>query len=1317
MANDNSYKSLNDNDDVVRQGYLRKKKNNKRRYFVLRTFTEHGSGRLECYHSVKKFSDGHSPEKTIFFADIFSFAENNSGNPGFILLLKDDKFELLAEFHEDRDNWLEALNRVKSQGMLQQKLPRYEFIWKINIRDQGIVRGTGLVGDHRLAKYGSSISILSKNTDDVLEQFLLTNIRQSGQAESFLLLEIGRSHPLGPGELWIEAKNKTTAQDIHTILFGHSSFIRPKSYMNIGESMSRPASKTMTNRRTSDGAEKTKPGKRSFFPFLRSKLKETEAYAQKSFHPNAKRSTSAGNIHKVGTSRNGDLFSNVSPERPYEQHTLPRDTRKDSVTSKKSRRISLFGGKKQQQRQKSVSVQDLHSIDTRGSATDLTPVSSILKQNYDYCLSRSAHDLNAIGAGGTSRTCSNSSRIANIKKLSQLKASSETYMANVSETSPEVQSKYKQFVTNGRPVSIANNSSDADSTPFLRRKKWKSLDGYLKDSLAESSEECSSIGSVEDESLIKNDCADSIESQLIVDEGYMRMNFDNAEEITEQPPLDRNSIYELYKPDSSSLKDEYSTEEYMEMTPVNGSDFQQMLYANNNSPKVSSKQQNKTETIEATMELSPESSVELNENVHGDLILTGGGSEPGNSPQRVRCNRQISDPSFTKVNYQRMTSRHSDDGNSGKINLPPPATPEKRTVNKLRGFRKQMTWRSNKSPASPKKRFSEATSHFYVDTFPERASERSGSQLDDKQCDLGSRGGHGVFKVPDEPSNDKQLEQKDEENNGNSSPCRDYDDLRANEPENVRPNSLPLDGESDWVRTREGETNICSQLSNIYATTGGDDSDRNPQSVRENSAKEEEQSDSPSRRKQQHIYSRCEGSFYTEVTLKEKKHVDMPMPNEKGNQKSSSGERIGRKISSKIASSPTSESSKGYENISLRNGVITTPLNEVEGRPYVNLGFHQPTTTVRAKKGSSAHKRSSGDDAAMRQLMALQSGGRTSSVQPKSTAGDSSPNDNEDRFIAGGEEHEEAMYVNVSRDRKSDSSGQRNVATAITSPSYPDADTGMYENLSSHVNRYAVKSNDVNDTLELDVNANTSRHIENYDMKQKVRQSPTAKQKSQANEIYSNIMGDHPPTRDTELLSNEFSRAKISAKHDAKPIPAPRPKKNARRIVAGSNDTQPSNIPSKQSHSGVGSPQKQHADVGGFSYENVGRYRDNFDAVQECPIPPTEGIARSYENLADDFSSRRHPKKPVDHSPKSVRIVQQGKNHVDTSLTYADIGLSRKPDSPVLNKKSPNSDQENSPRAKHSQYTEVDFKKSQGICEAVRGRRAESTDTAEYESI
>ena len=41
---------------------------------------------------------------------------------------------------------------------------------------------------------------------------------------------------------------------------------------------SRTSSHSMTNRRKSDGADKAKPGKRSFLPFLRSKLKDTDAY-------------------------------------------------------------------------------------------------------------------------------------------------------------------------------------------------------------------------------------------------------------------------------------------------------------------------------------------------------------------------------------------------------------------------------------------------------------------------------------------------------------------------------------------------------------------------------------------------------------------------------------------------------------------------------------------------------------------------------------------------------------------------------------------------------------------------------------------------------------------------------------------------------------------------------------------------------------------------------------------------------------------------------------------------------------------------------
>jgi hypothetical protein len=51
---------------VVKQGYLKKLKTMKKKYFVLRSETAQSSARLEYYDSEKKFKANTPPKKVLF---------------------------------------------------------------------------------------------------------------------------------------------------------------------------------------------------------------------------------------------------------------------------------------------------------------------------------------------------------------------------------------------------------------------------------------------------------------------------------------------------------------------------------------------------------------------------------------------------------------------------------------------------------------------------------------------------------------------------------------------------------------------------------------------------------------------------------------------------------------------------------------------------------------------------------------------------------------------------------------------------------------------------------------------------------------------------------------------------------------------------------------------------------------------------------------------------------------------------------------------------------------------------------------------------
>ena len=93
-------------------------------------------------------------------------------------------------------------------------------IWPVVIKDKGIAPMQNLVGSFHLAKVNRCLRILKENSKEVVQEFLLANIKRSGYSGSVLLLEIGRSHPLGPGDIWFEVADSAIAEKMHHIIFG-----------------------------------------------------------------------------------------------------------------------------------------------------------------------------------------------------------------------------------------------------------------------------------------------------------------------------------------------------------------------------------------------------------------------------------------------------------------------------------------------------------------------------------------------------------------------------------------------------------------------------------------------------------------------------------------------------------------------------------------------------------------------------------------------------------------------------------------------------------------------------------------------------------------------------------------------------------------------------------------------------------------------------------------------------------------------------------------------------------------------------------------
>ena len=168
----------------------------------------------------------------------------------------------------------------------------------------------------------------------------------------------------------------------------------------------------------------------------------------------SKRSHSAADIRKLGVNSNDDSYAKLllAHQQSSPASNSTTDVRRDLTAKRKekSKRKSLFRSKKQEL---SKSVQDLHTIyaDTGGRLPRENRV-SVLKTQYEMSVSLSAQNIASFGQDSPASSPS-SSRLANIKKLSQMNAkSSLTSSSSTSNIPGEIN---RRKMANGRPVTMA----------------------------------------------------------------------------------------------------------------------------------------------------------------------------------------------------------------------------------------------------------------------------------------------------------------------------------------------------------------------------------------------------------------------------------------------------------------------------------------------------------------------------------------------------------------------------------------------------------------------------------------------------------------------------------------------------------------------------------------------------------------------------------------------------------------------------------------------------------------------------------------------
>ncbi|XP_026157421.1 insulin receptor substrate 2-B-like [Mastacembelus armatus] len=239
--------------DVVKQGYLGKMERNHRKYFVLRTGSHTGPSRLEWYKNQEKFAAmersaspatlfGSSKRGVIYLGSCLGVGQTGSSRKGYTVVLytKDQTMVLVLEDQQEQGEWYLALRTLMeeerrdedhSEGFEDEDdgyctLPPTAFfkeVWPVTVKPRGLGRSKSLAGETRLCLTATSLILVRVGACSDLPSVTipLLSVRCFGRLDGLFFLELGRSAPNGPGEIWMEARdqgNPAIAQNIHEVV-------------------------------------------------------------------------------------------------------------------------------------------------------------------------------------------------------------------------------------------------------------------------------------------------------------------------------------------------------------------------------------------------------------------------------------------------------------------------------------------------------------------------------------------------------------------------------------------------------------------------------------------------------------------------------------------------------------------------------------------------------------------------------------------------------------------------------------------------------------------------------------------------------------------------------------------------------------------------------------------------------------------------------------------------------------------------------------------------------------------------------------------
>nr|XP_006823848.1 PREDICTED: insulin receptor substrate 1-B-like [Saccoglossus kowalevskii] len=205
--------------DIKLQGYLKKLKTMKKKYFVLRAQTKSGPARLEYYDSEKKFRANAAPKRSVVISTCFNINRKTDSKHKYALALytRDDCFTILMETSEELEEWLMEMFKLQQSGSKEglPLQPAFEHVWQVTLKPRGLGNSKSLTGSYRLCLTSTTVNLVKMNVENEDRVFPLSSIRRCGHSDCFFFMEVGRSTVTGAGELWMQVEDTVIAQNMH----------------------------------------------------------------------------------------------------------------------------------------------------------------------------------------------------------------------------------------------------------------------------------------------------------------------------------------------------------------------------------------------------------------------------------------------------------------------------------------------------------------------------------------------------------------------------------------------------------------------------------------------------------------------------------------------------------------------------------------------------------------------------------------------------------------------------------------------------------------------------------------------------------------------------------------------------------------------------------------------------------------------------------------------------------------------------------------------------------------------------------------------